>query len=63
MNNLGILLLALPAVVMYGITIYMKNIHEGVPKDRAISTSWTHGILAASFFALAFMIKFASAIP
>ena len=61
MNNLSIFLISLPAVVMFGITIYMKNIHEGVSKERAITTSWSYGILAAGFFAAAFVLKLSAA--
>ena len=61
MNNLGIFLIAIPAVVMYSITIYMKNIHEGIPRERAVTISCTHGVLATGFFALVFMVKFAAA--
>ena len=62
MNNLSVFLISLPAVVMFGITIYMKNIHEGVSKERAVTISWSYGILAAGFFALAFVVKFSAAL-
>ena len=60
MNNIEVLLLALPAVVMFGFTIYVKNIHEGVPKEQAVTTSWAYGILAAGFFILVYITKFAT---
>lgn len=63
MKNLEVLLLALPAVVMFGFTIYVKHIHDGKPKEQAITLSWTYGILAAGFFVLIYLIKFVSEHP
>jgi hypothetical protein len=60
MKNIEVLLMAVPAVVMFGLTIYIKNIHEGVPEGRAMTLSWTYGVLAAAFFILVYLIKFAT---
>lgn len=62
-KNLEVLFLALPAVVMFGFTIYAKNLHDGVPKDHAITTAWIYGVLAAGFFTLVYLVKFAMMTP
>ena len=58
MKNLEVLLLALPSAVMFGLTMYMKNIHEGEAKVRAVTLGWTYGLLAAAFFVVVFILKF-----
>lgn len=58
MQNLKVLILALPAVVMFGLTMYMKYVHEGETRVRAVTLGWTYGLLAAAFFVCVFMLKF-----
>jgi len=58
LKNLEVLLLALPSVVMFGFTMYMKNVHEGVSDERAITLGWTYAILVAGFFVIVYIIKF-----
>ena len=58
MKNLEVLLLALPSVVMFGFTMYMKNVHEGVPDERAITLGWTYSFLVAGFFIIVYIIEF-----
>jgi hypothetical protein len=43
---------------MFGFTIYIKNIHEGISEERAVTLGWTYGILAVGFFVLVYLIKF-----
>lgn len=62
-KNLELLLLALPAVVMFGFTVYAMNVHNGSPRDHAITTAWIYGILAAGFFILVYLVKFATSTP
>jgi hypothetical protein len=57
-KNLEVLLLALPAVLMYGFTIYMKNIHEGVSDKRSVALGWCYGVAVAGFFSLIYILKF-----
>lgn len=58
MKNLEVLLLALPSAVMFCLTMYMKNIHEGEADERAVTRGWTYGVLAAGFFVFVFIVKF-----
>ncbi len=58
MQNLNVLMLALPAVVMFGLTMYMKNLHEGEARGRAVTLGWTYGLMAAAFFVFVFILKF-----
>ena len=58
MKHIEVLLFALPSVVMFGFTIYIKNIHEGVSEERAVTLGWTYSVLAIGFFVLVYLIKF-----
>ncbi len=50
MKDIGVLLHALPAIVLVGFTVYTKNIHEEMPKEHAVMAGLTYGALAAGFF-------------
>jgi len=57
LENLELLLIALPAIIMFGYTIYLKKIHEGAPNQHALVVGVTYAILAAGFFVLLFIVK------
>lgn len=63
MNNLEVLFFALPSVVMFGLTMYLKSVNEGRPKERAVTLGWTYGILALGFFVLVYVLKFMAIRP
>ena len=44
MKDLEVLLLALPSAVMFGLTMYTKNIHEGDANRHAVTRGWTYRI-------------------
>lgn len=58
MKNIEFLLMAIPSVAMFGLTIYLKNIHDGIPKQRALTISWSYGVLAAGLFILIYLVKY-----
>jgi len=60
LSNLEVLFLVIPSVVMCGITMYFKRVHEGMSDERAVTLGWTYGILAVAFFVFVFFIKFAA---
>ena len=57
MKNPELMLLALPSAVMFGLTMYLKNIHDGLADKHAVVQGWTYGIAAAGFFVLAYTLK------
>lgn len=48
---------------MFGFTIFMKNIHEGIPKERAVKISWAYSLLVAGFFIVVYVVKSTTKIP
>lgn len=57
MKDIHVLLLALPAIVLVGFTVYAKNIHEEMSKEHAVTAGLIYGALTAGFFVLAYLAK------
>jgi len=57
-KDIHVLLLALPAIVLLGFTIYRKSIHEGMSKEHAVTAGLIYGALTAGLFVLAYFAKF-----
>ena len=60
MRNIESLLVILPAIILFGLTIYIKNIDDGFCEKCAAKISWGHSVSAACFFALGYTLRFFS---
>ena len=57
MNNIFLLLFVLPAIFLFCINIYIKNVKEGMPDGYAMKISWVHGLSATFFFVFGYALR------
>jgi hypothetical protein len=55
-----LLLVILPAIFLFGVTIYIKNVDDGLCEKCASKISWGHSVSAACFFTLGYTLRFFS---